>query len=92
MSDLVVIARLAELAYRSVAACDATADLLRDLADALEAAQRSESTARELLREAREWLCDPQMSTWPYMENGPFYADKDAWVVRIDAFLAGERK
>jgi hypothetical protein len=65
--------------------------ILRDshtAADRIEQLERDNEALRSLLKEAREWLADPSLGTWPYMEGGGFYSDKSKWIARIDDALA----
>ncbi len=43
------------------------------------------------LVKTRDWLQDPRLSTWPYMENGPFYDDLADMLKVINAAIDAAR-
>jgi hypothetical protein len=80
------IKALSERAERAEAMLKDTRSYLHS--EELERAERDNEALRSLLKEAREWLADPSLDTWPYMEGGRFYSDKSKWIARIDDALA----
>jgi hypothetical protein len=60
---------------------------------ALETGRADKATAEVarlngLLGQVRDWLADPKLDTWPYMEGPGFYDDKATWVGVLDVALA----
>lgn len=84
---LAAAARIREL----IAERDDWKQAANDMLDRALEAEAEIKRLRALLREARGWLADDRLNTWPYIEGGDFHRDVDAWLKRIDAALAEDK-
>lgn len=56
-------------------------------AEAYDALAKENAQLRKALRECRDFLTDPRIGTYTYMEGSDFYSDKSDVVETIDAVL-----